>query len=146
MIPVGVAAFLAKPLVKKFLPWVLGGVAAAILLWVAVGKWNSYKEGLREEGRAQGRAEVTEQYRKQVAENNRVNREVEKQVGDKLTDFAEKIERERIERISNENRASRTIERTIIEQPQIFNNPACTVPQEVIDQRNTIRALGPKED
>lgn len=142
----GAMAFFARPLVKKLLPWVFGGLFAAILLWVAIGKWNNFKEGLIEQGRVEGRAEVTEQVRKKVAENNRVNREVDSRIKARLDAFADRFEKDRTQRVETENRSERIIERTIVEQPQIFNNPNCAVPQDILDQRNAIRRLGPEEN
>lgn len=140
-----IAALFARPLVKKLLPWALGGIVAAILMWVAVAKWNHFKEGLIDQGRIEGRAEVTEQVRQKVADTNRVNREVEQRIGNRLDKFAEQFNKDRSHRIDSENRSERIIERTIVEQPQIFNNPNCAVPQDVLDQRNAIRHLGPSE-
>lgn len=131
--------FVSKPLVK----YLGGALLVGIIIWVAVAKFNNWKDSIREEGRLAGRAEVEAQVREIVANNNRVNRTVEQQVDSALNQFTGRLT-EQLDRIRGESTTYyRTIERQIAGNP-ILTNPQCNTPQETLDARNGIRRLGPE--
>jgi hypothetical protein len=139
MIPFGIGAFFARPLVK----YLGGALLIGLMIWFAVNKWNNFKDGLIEEGRLAGRAEVTAEFEALVAENNRVNREVEQRVDGALTNFADRVDQVLRRLRVQEGRIAGDIMKQINRNPQIFDNRTCDTPQETIDSRNAIRRLGP---
>src|SRR4051812_36003333 len=92
--------------------YVGGALLIGIALWIAVHKFNNWKDGIREEGRLAGRAEVTAEVQAVVAENNRVNRQVEQRVDTALTSFVGRLE----DTLSHVRGQSATIAGNIINQ------------------------------
>lgn len=140
--PPALLAFLARPIVK----WVGGALLVVLALWFAIHTWNNYKEGLIEQGRKAGFEQAQKQFNDKIAENDRVNREVERGLVAGLQGFAEAFGKQQASRVTVENKIEKGVERQIAEKPEVFNNPACVVPADVIEGRNDIRALGPKSE
>jgi vacuolar-type H+-ATPase subunit E/Vma4 len=139
-IPAPVVSFLAKPLVK----YLGGALLVGIVLWIAVAKFNNWKDSIREEGRLAGRAEVTQEFQAIVDENNKVNRRVEKRVDEALTGFVTRLE-STLDRVRGQSaQIAGDINQQIKRNPEKFNNQVCVTPKDTIESRNAIRALGPK--
>lgn len=129
-------AILMKPMTK----YVLGAIGIALLLMFTIHRWNGFKEGLRQEGRDQ----MAEQVRKVVAKNDQNNRSLEQSLQSVLASYGTRLEVSLNRMDAKSEKSVKTIERIIKEQPQVFNNPQCTTPQSVIDERNKIREQGPR--
>lgn len=133
-------AFLTRP----FMKWIGIGLLALLVIGFAVHKWNNFTESLIEEGRVLGFKECQDAVNKKIAENDRVNRKVEERVGSELDGFEKELNKIRDGRINKETIINNRVEKSISDSPEVFNNPDCVVPQDVIDGRNAIRNLGPK--
>lgn len=139
MIPIGVASFFARPLVK----YLGGALLIGLLVWFAVHKWNAYKDGLIEEGRLKGRAEITLEYKKIVAANDATNRRVEAKVDEALVRFDEGVDKSLAKLRANERGVATDILKRINTDPK-FRDKQCETPPEVMAGRNKIRQMGPK--
>jgi hypothetical protein len=138
-IPLPVVSFFAKPLVK----YLGGALLIGLVLWVAVAKFNNWKDSIHEEGRLAGRAEVTQEFQAIVDENNRVNRKVEARVDEALDGFVTRLERT-LDRVRGQSATIATnITQQIARDPAKFDNRQCDTPKETIESRNAIRRLGP---
>jgi hypothetical protein len=142
MFPPAVLAFVSKPIVK----YLGGALVIGLAVWFAVHSWNNYKAGLIEQGRKAGFSQAEAQFNAKIAENDRVNREVERGLIQGLTGFAKAFNDQRDTRVTVENRIARDIQAQIAAKPEVFNNPACVVPSDVIEGRNQIRAEGPRAE
>lgn len=137
----GIAAFLAKPLIKRFGKYFLGAIAIGLLSWFIIGKWNDFKDDLVEQGRKKGVAEATEKFNKQIADNDRRNRKVEEQTEKTVIKFVDRIVKTNNKRKDEEQEISEDINDNI---DKLSNNDVCYVSDEIIEDRNRIRALGPQ--
>ncbi len=138
-----IIAFFAKPLIKKFLPYFLGALFLSIIIGWGVHKWHGYRDSLVEQGRQAGVAQMRDAYQKQVAANNQLNRFVEQRIQQGINDFSTKYEKDRQARILKEKASMGAIENKIAARPELYTNPACQIPPDMIAERNRIRALGP---
>ena len=139
---VGVGAFFARPLVK----FLGGALLIGLAVFLAVHQFHKFEDGLREEGRLKGRKEVTVEFQAIVDENNKVNRKVEQKVDDALGRFVGKLEDTLTKVRGDSAKIAGNVVYQIDKRPQIFANPVCDTPQDTIDSRNAIRALGPKQN
>lgn len=112
-------------------------IIVAGLLYISAS-W--YISSIKTESYNNGRNEVEEEYKARIAAENEKNREFEKTLQGIIEDFGTKAVEKALVRK----------EATIIHQEKIReiirNNPvyeSCNVDQEVLNERNNIRALGP---
>ena len=142
MFPPAILAFVSKPIVK----YLGGALVVGLAVWFAIHTWNNFKEGLIEQGRKAGFEQAEKQFNARIAENDRVNRRVEQGLTEGISEFLKGFSARQNQRIVVENRIGRDITREIASKPEVYNNPECVVPQDVIDGRNEIRAQGPKAE
>lgn len=134
--PVALLSFFAKPIVRY-----LGGALLAVLVMIfVVHKWHGYQESLRQEGREQ----MAEQVAQVVKQNDLNNRKLEQGLQTVLEGYGNRLDLSLQRMDARSQKHADTVTRIIEKQPEIFNNPVCTTPPEIIDERNKIRAEGPK--
>ena len=129
-------AFLARPLVRYI------GICLLILSLILFvnHRFNSFKESLREEGRVQ----MAEKYRGIVKQNDADNRRIERDVQGSLDAYGKRLEASLSRMDAKQQAMAQSTLKIIRERPQIFNNPVCNTPQDVMDARNDIRKQGPR--
>ncbi len=126
---------------KRYWKIALGLLIAALLFW---GHWklvNNYGEKQYQRGVAATLAKM----KAEVASRNVVNREIEKRAADGLDGFAKRKEREDTERSTKEKKREDRVIAGVYTRPML-NSEDCSIPQQVLDDRNAIRELGPSEE
>lgn len=131
-----ILSYLAKPWVK----YVAIGLVAALAFWFCVHQWNGFKEGLRQEGRDQ----VTAKVQQAIKTNDANNRSLEQALQESLAGFGTKLDVTLTKLDQRQQVSTQTISKIIRDRPQVFNNPVCVTPPDVIAERNKIRAEGPE--
>ena len=139
-----VLGFFTSPIVKRFLPWIALALGVISAGWYINNKWDAYKTNLINQGRVTGRQEMADSFAAKIAANNAKNRQIEEQAKAALDKFKADYDKARAARVVKEDAAKASIEQQIITQPEFYTNPACTLPAEMLAERNRIRALGPK--
>jgi hypothetical protein len=127
-------------LTKPFVKYLVGAVGVALLLWFLVHKFHGYQESLRQEGREQAMAKVA----LIVRANDQNNRSLEQSLQSMLNQFGQRLDTSLATMDAKQRQSQQNIRTIIQSRPQVFRNPACNTPKDVIDERNRIRALGPK--
>lgn len=128
-------------IVKRYWKIVLGLLIVALLFW---GHWklvNNYGEEQYQRGVDATLAKM----KTEVKARNSVNREVEKRAADGLGDFAKRKEREDVERSKKEKAREDRVIAGVYAKPSL-NSEECSIPPQVLDDRNAIRELGPTEE
>lgn len=143
--PIFLLSFFARPFVKKFLPWIVGALVVLGIAWYVHHRYEAFKADLIQQGRIIGRDEMADVYRNTIKTNNDKNRSVDGGIASSMEKFKKDYDKKQKERISKENKAKSSIEKQIISHPDFYTNPICTLPPEMLTERNRIRALGPSE-
>lgn len=113
-------------------------IALAILLVIAAYFWYNSKIKEAFESGVETEAQRTKDLIK--AEDER-NREFEKNLAENIAEYVQNNREKDEIRVEKETKRFHTIEQIIKDSP---NSNKCLVDQEIIDERNKIRALGPK--
>lgn len=113
-------------------------VFAAIGLVLAAFFW--YKGQMRQAYK-NGKADCNAEWVKKIDAENKKNREFEKELQKDLSGLGQKIDETNAARVIRENTHKETI-REIIKDNPIYTE--CKVEPKILDERNKIRALGPK--
>lgn len=129
-------AFLARPWVK----YLAAAIAAALVIAFMVHRWNAFTDSLRQEGRD----EMAQKIALVVKQNDQNNRSLEQSLQTTLNQYGQKLDQSLQQMDSRQQTTTQTITKIIHDRPQIFNNPVCNTPPDVIAERNKIRAEGPR--
>jgi len=111
-------------------------IIAIILAAVALYFWF---QGKMREAYKNGRADCNAEWVKRVEKENKQNRELEKKLQEQINDLGKKFETQSQARVEKETTHTNTIREIIKENPS-----NCSIDPRILEERNKIRALGPK--
>ena len=119
------------------LRWLLPVAGAIVLLLSA---WW-YVSSVKAEAYKQGVADEKARYEQIIAAEDKKNREFEAVLKNVITEYGQQAVAEAAKRVKKETIHTRSIE-TIIRDNPVYTE--CKADQQVLDNRNAIRSLGPK--
>lgn len=124
-------------LLKRFWPLIVGLIVLGAIYAMVIHYGNTrYQEGV----------EATKQtVRDQIAKQDTLNREKENEIQKGIDAADEKYINERNSREKAEQKYQDSIKDKLSKTPFI-QEYQCTIPEDVLRERNAIRALGPKEE
>lgn len=142
-IPAFLLKFLAMPLIKRFgkpflIALVIGGA-----IWLAHTKFEDYKEGLIQQGFEDGYSKAGEDMSERIEKSREENIALETEI-ENITNkyFTLQEENDTLRKRNEQSAADRISHRMVEISPD--NKEQCALPADVVDDRNAIRALGPK--
>ncbi len=129
-----------KNFVFKYWKWVL----LAVLLVVAFFWHQSHVKDMQAQYFENGVNATIKSMKGKVEAANKRNRELETTIKSGLDQYASKQEAKREKQRREEARHEENI-RTLVEVVPMWRSQECTVTPSVLEERNAIRALGPKK-
>ena len=124
------------PFVTANLRWLLPLVGAVVILMSA---WY-YIAGVKREAYANGVTDERTRYEQIIVAEDAKNRKFEGQLNKAIADYGRRAVDEAAKRGKSETVHTKTIETIIKDNPVYID---CKADKEVVDNRNSIRALGP---
>lgn len=128
--------FTIIPFITSNLRWLLplaGAIAVFISAW-----W--YISSVKEEAYAKGVTDERSRYEQIIVAEDVKNRKFEDQLNKAIASYGRRVVDEAAKRVQKETVYTKTIETIIKDNPVYID---CKADKEVIDNRNSIRSLGP---
>ena len=128
--------FTIIPFVTSNLRWLLP-LGGAIVIFLSAW-W--YISSVKEEAYTKGVSDERNRYEQVIAAEEVKNRKFEDQLNKAIADYGHRVVNEAAKRVQKETVYTQTIETIVKDNPVYID---CKADKEVVDNRNSIRSLGP---
>ena len=130
---------IAGGFLKPYWKYIVIVVALVGAYVYAKNKWTDYRDNLIEQSRVEGYNKARDDFKTRIGAANDENAKKTEDLADLTDDYKDLQKKKSNQRVVKETEYKTNIKKIFIDR----DGTTCDLPQEVIDNRNAIRALGP---